>query len=103
MRALNEYGLREWAAGAPLVHGFKRGRNALIERGFRGLGARASDRFLAERAELGGQTIISVIAYNAPRTIALMLRSAPRLPGSAFVIFDNSRTPDARREIERIC
>lgn len=103
MRALNEYGLREWAAGAPLVHGFKRGRNALIERAFRGLGARASDKFLAERTELSGKTIISVIAYNVPWTIALMLRSAPRLPGSAFVIFDNSRNPEARREIERIC
>jgi hypothetical protein len=103
MRALTEYGLGEWAAGTPLVHGFKRGRNALIERAFRGLGTRVSDKFLSERTGLGSKTIVSVIAYNVPWTIALMLRSAPRLPGSAFVIFDNSRDPDARREIERIC
>ena len=103
MRALNEYDLREWAAGAPLVHGFKRGRNVLIERTFRSLGTQTSDKFLAERGELGGKTVIAVIAYNVPWTIALMLRAERYLPGSAFVIFDNSRNPDARREIERIC
>jgi hypothetical protein len=103
MRGLTEYGLGEWATGMPLVHGFKRGRNALIERAFRGLGRRAGDALLSQRSELGGKTVISVIAYNVPWTIALMLRAAPRLPGCAFVIFDNSRNPDARRDIERIC
>ena len=103
MRALTEYCPREWASGTPLLHGFKHGRNALIERAFRSLGTRASDKLLSQRSELAGKTIVSVIAFNVPWTIELMLRSAPRLRDSAFVIFDNSRDPGARREIERIC
>ena len=103
MRALGEYSIGEWARGAPFVHGFKRGRNALIEHAFRGMKAGRGDKLLTERPGLAGKTIVAVIAFNRPWTIELMLRCASHIPDSAFIIFDNSRDPAARVEIERIC
>jgi hypothetical protein len=103
LRAAREYEIGEWMSGKPLVHGFKLGRNVLIERRFRSQDRAAGEKLLAGRPGLADKTVICVVAFNAPWTIELLLGSAGRLANSAFIVFDNSNDREARGQIERIC
>ncbi len=104
MRALDEYGLLEWASFTPLVHGFKRVRNIALERTFRRARPHALDQFLADHGQLSGGTIAVAIAYNTPWVIDLLMRMAKRnLAAGTLIVADNSRKREARTEIKRLC
>lgn len=103
MRSITDYRIAEWMAGTPLVHGFKLGRNRLIGSYFCAQDRAKGAALIESRPELAAKTLICVIAFNVPWIIELLLGSAGRLTDAALVIFDNSRDPAARREIERIC
>ena len=103
MRAANEYGLGEWLIGLPLVHGLKRARNVLLERAFRGVRSRGTDKFLAQQAGIAGGSLVLSIAFNQPWVIDLLTRMAKRHLDGTLIVLDNSRKAEARREIARIC
>jgi hypothetical protein len=102
MRGIDEYSLREWAMGLPMEHGFKRARNFAVERVFRASRPRDYDRFMAG---LSGRSphLIIVVAFNTPWVIDLATRMAQRNLGAQLIVCDNSRKPEARQEIEKIC
>jgi hypothetical protein len=103
VRAVIDYNLRDWARLDPLVHGFKRVRNAAIERVFR---HRRPDRlaaFVREHASACRGSVAFTIAYNAPWVIDLLTRLAPLELRATLVVCDNSRDREARRLIERLC
>ncbi len=103
MRSANEYGPGEWLIGLPLVHGLKRARNVLLERTFRKVRSRETDKLLARLAETAGGSLVLSIAVNQPWVIDLLTRMAKRHLEGTLVILDNSRDSKARREIARIC
>ena len=103
MRAANEYSLGEWLTGSPLVHGFKRARNMLLDRAFRSVRSRETDKVLANLAGLAGGSLVMSVAFNQPWVIELTTRMAKRHLNGTLIVLDNSRKADARREIARIC
>jgi hypothetical protein len=103
MRAANEYDLGEWLIGLPLVHGLKRARNVLIERTFRSVRSRETDKLLAKHAGLAGGSLAISVAFNQPWVIELTTRMAKRHLDGTLIVLDNSRDANARSEIARIC
>jgi hypothetical protein len=103
MRFPNEYGAGEWFIGRPLVHGLKRARNVLLERAFRGVRSRETDKLLAKQAGLADGSLVISIAFNQPWVIDLQTRMAKRHLEGTLIVLDNSRNSRARREIARIC
>ncbi|MCC0056309.1 MAG: hypothetical protein H6883_09235 [Rhodobiaceae bacterium] len=106
MRELSGYTLREWLRGLPASHGFKELRNDAADRYYSASGRAAADAFLARHGDLAGRDILLTVAYNMPEAIAHLARAAGRhmaYPGGpALIVADNSRKPEARREIARI-
>lgn len=102
MRNIIDYSLREWVTGVPVEHGFKRARNFAVERAFRASRPTHYDRFMAG---LTGPypNIIITIAFNTPWVVDLATRMARQNLHAQFIVCDNSRKPEARQEIERIC
>lgn len=103
MRFPNEYGAEEWFIGRPLVHGLKRARNVLLERAFRGVRSRETDKLLAKQAGLTGGSLVISVAFNQPWVIDLQTRMAKRHLEGTLIVLDNSRNSRARREIAQIC
>ncbi len=103
MRAANEYGLGEWLTGSPLLHGLKRARNVLLERAFRGVRSRETDKLLAGLAGVANGALTISVAFNEPWVIELTTRMAKRHLTGTLLVLDNSRKAEARREIARIC
>ena len=103
MRAAHEYGLGEWLIGLPLAHGLKRARNVLLERTFRGVRSRETDKLLAKQAGLAGGSLAISVAFNQPWVIELTTRMAKRHLDGTLIVLDNSRDANARKKIARIC
>ena len=103
MRLANEYGADEWLIGRPLVHGLKRARNVLLERAFRGVRSRETDKLLARHAGLAGGSLVMSVAFNQPWVVDLQTRMAKRHLDGTLIVLDNSRKAEARLEIAQIC
>jgi hypothetical protein len=104
MRGLRDFSQSEWFRLKPLDHFLIQICNDALQAGFRGIKPRTLDRFLQNAGHASGGNIGLIVAYEQPWALDWLLRTAARnlLDGTLFV-FDNSRRPDKRNEIERVC
>lgn len=99
MRELATYRPMEWLRGLPIKHGFKQHRDDLADRYYSATGTELAEKFLRDHGDLAGKDVLLTIAYNMPSAIDYLLRTAPLHFKPALIIADNSRNPDARRDI----
>lgn len=104
MRDFREYSASEWFRAKPLVHGFKQLRNDTVNHVFLKRRLEMLEHFLEETKTLEGKNIAMIVAFNQPWVIHWLLRMAARhVKDATCLIFDNSRQPLARSEIETLC
>ncbi len=104
MRDLTQYDAKDWFTGRPAVARFKEWRDAAIRDRYCRRRPPMLSRFLAEHAHLRQQRVAIIIAYQQAWLIERMARRLARyVPGITPIICDNSKTPEARDEIARVC
>src|SRR2546428_30194 len=104
MRDLKEFSGTEWLRLTPLVHGFKQFRNDLVQAVFNRRHPAALDHFLHDAARFRDRDVLLVVAFEQPWVLDWLIRMARRhLKDAELLVFDNSRRPDARTGIERVC
>ncbi|MBV8467386.1 MAG: hypothetical protein JO218_15700 [Burkholderiales bacterium] len=88
----------------PLRDALKQVRNDLWLHAFCSRKTPALTHFLKQNAQLQGQNIGLIIAFEQPWALEWLLRQAGRhLHDTTLLVFDNSRCQSARREIADVC
>ncbi|MEP9349045.1 hypothetical protein [Xanthobacter sp. KR7-225] len=102
MRALSDYALREWLAGAPFAQRLRRARNVAVDRLYRRRRAVGQEALVARLK--GAPALAVTVAFNQPGAVALLADAMTRfLPDTALVVCDNSTDPSARAAIAAVC
>ncbi|MFG1359550.1 hypothetical protein [Xanthobacter pseudotagetidis] len=102
MRALADYTVREWLAGAPLAQRLRRTRNVVVDRIYRRRAAVGQEALVARLK--GHDALAFTIAFNQPGAVALLADAMARfVPAAELVVCDNSSDPAARAAIARLC
>jgi hypothetical protein len=104
MRSFGEFSIEDWIHLRPLTEGGKQLANDLVQKRFLKARPDALAQFLRENEYLSGKNILQVVAFEQPDVLDFSLKMAGRhLADATVFVFDNSRSPEARIEIERIC
>lgn len=104
MRQLKNYCLREWLRIKPVDHFLIEVCNDALQGVFCKVKPRRLKRFLLDIEHMRGEDIGLVIAYEQPWAVEWLVRMAARnFENAHLLIFDNSKSVRARREIERVC
>jgi hypothetical protein len=104
MRGLKDFSTREWFRLKPLDHFLIQICNDALQSAFRAFRPRTLERFLQNAEHAIGGNVGLVIAYEQPWALDWLLRTAARnLTDGILFVFDNSRQPEARTQIERVC
>ena len=104
MRELKDYTLREWFRIKPIDHFMIEVANDTLQSVFCKLRPKALGHFLQDAQHLSGNDIGLVIAFEKPWVLDLLLKTSARnLTGGTLLVFDNSRTQEARKDIARVC
>lgn len=104
MRELKDYTLREWLRIKPIDHFMIEVANDTLQSVFCKLRPKALGHFLQDAQHLSGENIGLVIAFEKPWVLDLLLKTSARnLTGGTLLVFDNSRTQEARKDIARVC
>jgi hypothetical protein len=104
MRSFGEFSFEDWLHLRPLTEGGKQLANDLVQRRFLSARSDGLAKFLRENENLRGKNIVQVVAFEQPDVLDFSLKMAGRhLTGATVIVFDNSRRPEARSEIERVC
>ena len=105
MRDLRNYSTREWFRIKPLDHFMIQVCNDILQSVFCKVRPKSLGQFLHNAEHIAGQKDVwLVIAYEQPWPLDWLLRMAARhLTDGILLVFDNSRRPQARVDIELIC
>jgi hypothetical protein len=104
MRDLRNFRLLEWLELLPLQHVIKEVRNDVWQRQYCTRRPAALEAFLEENAHLKDTNIVLVVAFEQPWMLDWLIHMARRnLRDGTVLVFDNSRLPQARLEIEQVC
>jgi hypothetical protein len=104
MRSFGELSIEDWIHLRPLTEGGKQLANDLVQKRFLKARPDALARFLQENEYLSGKNILQVVAFEQPDVLDFSLKMAGRhLADATVMVFDNSRSAEARIEIERLC
>lgn len=104
MRELKDFSLREWMTLLPLKQAFKQTRDLAVTSAYIRLRPRTLDTFLKENEQLRNKNLALIVAFEQPWVLDWLLRmAASNLTDSSILVFDNSRRPGARLEIEKVC
>jgi len=104
MRDLKDYTLREWLRIKPIDHFMIEIANDTLQSLFCRWRPKPLQRFLQDAAHLSDTHIGLVIAFEKPWVLDLLLKSAARnLTGGTLLVFDNSRSQEARKGIACVC
>jgi hypothetical protein len=104
LRTLTNYSGSEWLQALPLKHALKQARNDVWLAAYLRRRAPLLDDFLRRNAVQKGRDVAMVIAFEQPWALGWLLDMAARhLQGTTVMVFDNSRRPEARQEIARVC
>lgn len=104
MRDLKDFTLGEWLQLQPLQDGFKQLRNDLVQAAFIRRRPPEFERFLSDNASLKGRNLALIVAFEQPWVLDWLMRMAAKnLADATLVVCDNSRRPEPRIEIERLC
>jgi hypothetical protein len=104
VRDLKNFGVDEWICLLPAVHAFKQVRNDIAQNAYLKLRPKTLEKFLADASPLKNKNIANVVAFGQPWVLDFFLRMAKRhVMDTTVLVFDNSREPSERIEIERVC
>ena len=104
MREAHEFSAREWVRLVPAVQFLRQLRNDALLAHYRHRSTPEVPGFLQRHADLQGQRIAIVVAFEQPWALRWQLRMAARnLRGAQVLVFDNSRTPAMRQQIRAVC
>ena len=104
MRNLNEFSISEWLTLLPLQQALKQVRNDALLSHYKKDRPKELDDFLVKNKHLADKNIAVVIAFEQPWALNWLLKMAKKnLTDVTVLVFDNSRTIEARIEIERVC
>jgi hypothetical protein len=104
MKKLNEFSLTEWLRLRPLTHAFKQLRNDAQLAHYLRKPAEGEQEFIDGMRNLAGRNVLVVIAFEQPLALHWLLYQARRhVPDFTVLVFDNSRSEEARRKIRRVC
>jgi hypothetical protein len=104
MRSLTHFTPHEWLQLLPLQHALKQARNDVVLAAYLRRRPKELDAFLTRNAALANRNLALVIAFEQPWALGWQLDMAARhLLDTTLLVFDNSRRPEARVEIERVC
>jgi hypothetical protein len=104
VRALENFSPREWARLVPLQHALKQWRNDLWLASYVRRRARGQSEFMQKMREFEGRDVALVIAFEQPWALSWLIEMAQRhLGDTQLIVFDNSRNPAKRQEIEQVC
>ena len=104
MRHLTEFSALEWLKLLPVQHALKQVRNDAWLALYKSVRPGRLGPFLAEQKDLQGKNIVGVIAFEQPWALNWLLQMANRnLADATVLVFDNSRNPSKRVEIEQVC
>src|ERR1700734_614797 len=104
MRDLGQFSSGEWFRLRPFIEGFKQLRNDAVQNSFLKRRPETLGKFLSDTAPLEGKNILQIIAFEQADVLDFSIKMAMRyVADAALLVFDNSRRPSARVEIERVC
>lgn len=104
MRSFHQFTPGEWATLLPLRQGLRQWRNDLLLARYRQAVSPGLDEFLTRNAHLRDGNIVIVIAFEQPWALDWLLKQAAQhVVGATLLVFDNSRTEEARRGIREVC
>jgi hypothetical protein len=104
MRRVNQFSPIEWLKLAPLAQWLRQLRNDLLLASYKKDRPADLEEFLSRTGKLAGGDVALVIAFEQPWALDWLLGTAGKnLPGVTVLVFDNSRTAAARREIQAVC
>jgi len=104
MRDLKDYSAAEWLQFKPLVSAFKQLRDDAVQNSFLKTRPPELEPFLRANENLRGKNVLQIIAFEHAEVLSFCLKMLARHSANTTVlVFDNSRRPEARAEIERAC
>jgi len=103
VRKLKDYSKQEFFRIKPLDHFLIEVCNDALQFGFCKWKPRLYDRFIKDAEHLKGKDIGLVVAYEQPWALDWLIRMAARNLKGTLLVFDNSRSAEARVEIEKVC
>ncbi len=104
MRKITEYHLEEWSRLDPLKYAFKEFRNRVVQAIYNRIGANGVNNTLEACKRNQNNILVMVILFETPWVADWLCRSVQNnLINANVVLFDNSRTADARAKNKNIC
>jgi hypothetical protein len=104
MKKLKEFSLKEWLRLLPLTHAFKQLRNDAQLALYLRKPAQGEQEFIDGMHDLAGKNVLIVVAFEQPLALHWLLYQARRhVQDFTILVFDNSRTEEARSKIRRVC
>ena len=104
MRDLKHYSAAEWLQLKPFVAGFKQLRDDAVQNSFLQARTPELEPFLRANENLRGKNILQIIAFEQAEVLSFCIKMLARYSvDTTVLVFDNSRRPEARIEIERVC
>src|SRR6185312_7769779 len=104
MRDLKDYSASEWLQLRPFIAGFKQLRDDTVQNSFVNTRTPELETFLRANQNLRGKNILQIVAFEQPDVLRFSLKMLTRhLVNTTVLVFDNSRKPEPRIEIERLC
>ena len=104
MRDLKDFSAAEWLQLRPLIAGFKQLRDDTVQNSFLKTRPPELETFLRTNENLRGKNILQIVAFEQAEVLNFSLKMLTRhLVNTTVLVFDNSRRPDPRVEIERVC
>ena len=104
MRNLTEFSALEWFKLLPVQHAMKEIRNDIWLALYKNMRADKLKAFLDQHKYLENTNIVLVIAFEQPWALNWLLQMARKnVTDMTVMVFDNSRNPSKRVEIEQVC
>lgn len=104
MRNLQNFATREWLELLPLQHALKQLRNDVWLAAYERRQPGQLQAFLQRVRAFETRNVLISVAFEQPWVLGWQLRMARRhIADATVLVLDNSRRPQARQEIERVC
>ncbi|MGY8626580.1 hypothetical protein B0T37_07005 [Chromobacterium violaceum] len=103
MRDLSDFGLAEWLRLSPCHDALKQWRNDAWQSMYLAKRAAGQERFVEDLRDPAANLGL-VVAFEQPWALNWQLeRARVNIPDTRMAVFDNSRRPEMRRQIEQVC
>ena len=102
--SLRKFTLVEWLKFKPFNFAFKQIRNDIWLEAYLSRKPERLEEFLGQTQSLKSKSVIAIVAFEQPWALNWLLQMAKKnLRESSVLVFDNSRNPALRHEIEAVC